>query len=200
MTIHDYITLAFIPLFAVADRWVGWGGTGRVLPMTLAIVLGGALGWLLLGPWFGGIGLAWAIWRSVGFFGNSLAPADDIDRICTVFRYALQVPLPVALSYLDRTPFVSHGSCILGACTGVGEVGTYVVSIHHPWWLMLATMAACALVGIVLRFVFGLMVRDARQAKVGLAGDFDAVIEVTTGAAFGAAVAGYAILPGLLHL
>lgn len=158
------VALLLIPIFATADRWVGRGNQGRALPMAFAIVVGGLVGFLTIGTPFALVGALWAAWRSTGFFHNSLAPATNADRAATVLRYALQIPIAV-LAYWD----------------------------HGQWACLAAWLALSAALGIGLRIDFGCLVADARKAGEQLPGDFNALIEKTTGAAFGLALAAYAI-------
>lgn len=157
--------LAFIPLFSLADRWVGWGGNGRTLPMCFAIVAGGLLGFLTLGLPFAFVGLMWAAWRSIGFFHNSLAPATVGDIAATALRYSLQIPIAV-LAYWE------HGS----------------------WLTLIVALGVSAAIGSGLRGDFGWQVNAARVYGYELTFDFNALIEKLTGAAFGAALATYALV------
>lgn len=156
--------LGFIPLLAVADRWVGWGGNGRTLPMCFAIVAGGLLGFLTLGLPFAFVGLAWAAWRSVGFFHNSLAPATVGDILATSLRYSLQIPI-----------------AILGYWA------------HGPVTVLLVALGVSAAVGSGLRCDYGWQVNTAKFTGTQLKGDFNAIVEKLTGAAFGSALAAYAL-------
>lgn len=168
MHLPEVATLAFVPLFAIADRWVGWGGNGRAPPMLFAIVAGGVLGYLTLGPHFASVGLFWAAWRSIGFFHNSLAPASYRDIGWTALRYSLQIPT-AALAYWS------------------GGI----------WECLLIWLVMSAAAGVMLRTYYGALVADARDAGEQLPGDMNATIELATGALFGFALAAYAILDTL---
>lgn len=155
--------LAFIPLFAVLDRLVGSGKYGRSKPMIAAILLGGVLGFLVLGKAFAFLGVGWAAWRSLAFFNGSLAPQDGSERVACIVRCILILPL-----------------ALLGYWNGGDPLA------------LLAMLGAVAAVLIAMRFHFGYRVLEAKAAGQPLGVDIEAGIERLGGAAFGAAIAAFA--------
>jgi hypothetical protein len=161
--------LAFVPLFAFCDREVGNGGegaVGRSTAMALAIVLGGLIGVLTLGPWFAIIGALWAAARSIGFADGELDPTTPHAIAHCALRYLLWTPAVVLLAYW------SHGNYSLAAT--------------------LMTVAAVFVMGMRVRF--GQMTKKARATGQPIKGDPEANIELIGGGLFGLAIAAYAIL------
>lgn len=166
--------LAFVPLFSFCDREIGNGEKGAVkrsAAMSIAIVVGGILGVLKLGPWFGLTGVLWAAWRSIGFADGELDPSTPKGIAGCAFRYLLWCAFPM-LAYWQGGDVV----------------------------LLAKLMLVAAMISLALRLRFGQMTKRARAVPfVTLHGDFNATIEKLTGALFGAALAAYAILPTLHH-
>lgn len=162
--------LAFVPLFSFCDREIGNGEKGAVkrsTAMSIAIVVGGILGILTLGPWFGLTGALWAAWRSIGFADGELDPSTPKGITGCTLRYSMWIPAAVLLAYWSK-----------------GD---------EP--LIAGLMAVAALVSLALRLKFGQMTKRARAIPfVTLHGDFNATIEKLTGAFFGAALAAYALI------
>jgi hypothetical protein len=164
--------LLLIPLLSFSDREVGDGSQGlvsRSAAMGLAIVLGGALGALTIAPAFFLIGAIWAAHRSIGFFHNSLAPYTTSDIGYTALRYALPIPAVALLAYWSPA--------------------------HNPLWAAI-TFSAQATTVVAMRTIFGRAVHKARTSSppYQLSHDYNAWIEMATGALFGAAVAAYALI------
>lgn len=99
------ITLALIPLYAIADRAFGMDRPqwARNLPwkgLTFAALVGG--GYLAAGVFGALLPLAWAIWRTPAWKllpGASMTPRSAGEIAATLVRHGIAVPPAMALAY-----------------------------------------------------------------------------------------------------
>lgn len=151
------------PLSWACDRVVGGAGQ-RSRGMIAAVVGGGVFGYLAAGPALAACGLVWMLWRSLPFFGSSGAPTKPKERLATVFRH-LPAFLVLVPAYWAHAPNLG----LLAAC-----------------------MAIFALAAVVLAFWYGLALTKAWVAGRPIGGENETV-EILRGAAFGAALAIWAL-------
>lgn len=160
--------LAFIPLFSFCDREIGDGRNGlvrRSVAVAMAVILGGALGWSVFGPSFLAVGALWAACRSIGFADGELDPSTTKAAIGCALRYLLWLPMSLQAFWRGDNPL-----------------------------LMAGPLLAAIVVIMLMRLNFGAMTLAARANGLPLKGDFNATIERTSGALFGAALVAYAFL------
>lgn len=159
--------LLFVPLFAFCDREVGDGEKGavkRVPAMDIAILGGGLLAFLTLGPYFVAVGALWAAGRSIGFGNGDLDPSTPKDAWQCARRYLIWLPLSVQAYWAGG-----------------------------DWKLLMGLMALAACLVMAMRLHFGAMTRMARAGGYQPRNDENAFIEKAGGALFGAALAAYAL-------
>lgn len=128
------LTLILLTLgLGVLDRYIGWGGHGRVKPVIASVVFLAAIGYLLGWPV-----LAWAtfpvaflIWRTPGWktLGGSLAPRTKSEVFGTFCRHLL------ALAFI--IPAYYAGINIVGVVVTMvafAVMATYLAALNAKWF------------------------------------------------------------------
>ena len=117
----------------VLDRYIGWGGHGRVKPVLASVVFLAGIGYLLGWPV-----LAWAtfplaflVWRTPGWktLGGSLAPRNKSEVFGTFCRHMLAIAFILPAYYA--------GVNIVGvaiAMFGFAVSATYLAVLNAKWF------------------------------------------------------------------
>ena len=97
------ILIAMTLGLGVLDRYIGWGGHGRVKPVLASVAflagIGYLLGWPILA--WATLPIAFLIWRTPGWktLGGSLDPRTPNELIGTFYRHMMAVAFIVPLYY-----------------------------------------------------------------------------------------------------
>lgn len=167
------LALLLIPAYALADRFTGGGWPsldaklpGRSLAWAAAACIGAGY---LVGGWpLAVMGLAWGVYRSLAWdIGGTTTPRGG--QIPAAFaRHALPAIIPAAL-WANHVP-------------------------GGDWRLLVFACLAYALVATVLAVAYAREVDDLIATGRPDNGEFNAKVELIRGAAYGAALAAWAVV------
>ena len=161
------IALLLIPAFAVADRFIGWGGdTQHRKSIGFLVALGASVGIAFtLSRWdVAVIGVAWIITRTLPFkppFGT-IAIHSVSDGVQTLLRWLLPA---------------------LGAAA-------WALDVHQAVWPYIASLVAFSPLAVVLAVILAILTKPGTPP---LSYDPNAYVETLRGALFGVALTAIAV-------
>jgi hypothetical protein len=130
------ITLAFLPLYALADRAWGmdrprwWPEKGPWKAVVLAALVGG--GYLAAGVLGAFLPLAWAVWRTPGWKdvpGASMTPRSAREVAMTFIRHAIAAPPFMALVYWTGGDWQRAGYAMACFAAFATVLGVWLASV-----------------------------------------------------------------------